>query len=118
MKDPTIKVWPDQLDEGDKANGIEWRGSIGIECKVWRRIPVSIDRQTKEVTGVDGKWSDWHDGSKKGDFSGFVDRPPVLPTRVMMPPHQIVLTIRKGEWQWTVKDAPKPTPGIVRMASE
>jgi len=114
MKEPSIEVepWP-QLDEGDKANGIEWRGDIHFVCKVYRTVFVETHQETKDVR-VQGKWSEWRDGSRKDTHLGRAGGVPLFAPDVTGSVH---LTIRKGQWEWCVKDAPKPTSDIVRKAN-
>jgi hypothetical protein len=127
MKSPSVELEPSQLDAGDKANGIEWRGKVHIVCKVYRTAGVVTDNKTKEVISV-GKWSDWKDGSLK-DTSGNMYAQ-MSNTKVESVPlfdyyhggvfqtNGIELTIRNGKWLWSVNNAPIPTHDIVQKATQ
>ena len=124
MKDPLVTVGEsEQLDSGDKANGIEWRGYVLIECKVYRSSRITIDRETKEVIPVGNdkfSWGEWKDGSCKGTHLENTERGLISmrgPGAPVFESNPIRLTIRNGQWEWCVKDVPKPTLELIRKAN-
>lgn len=114
MKGLSIKAKANGLDAADKANGIEWRGVIRIECEVYRTVPVTIDRESKAVR-VTGTWGEWRNGGERdaaaGNMIGGVPVFVVDPMRAASP--MLDLTIRNGRWEWCVNDAQTPDRAIV-----
>jgi len=113
MKGLSVKAEQSQVDAADKANEIEWRGTIRIECEIYRTVSVTTERESNAVRIV-GKWGEWRDGGRKDTPLGKMGGVRVFAVDpFMFASPALNLTIRKGQWEWCVKGAQKPDPGII-----
>jgi hypothetical protein len=114
MKKPSIKAKAFDLNPADKANGIQWRGTVRIECEVYRTVPLSIHLQTKAMRVV-ARWGEWQTGvpvdTPLGKMGGGVPVFAVDPFKAASP--ELDLTIRNGRWEWCVERAQQPDRAII-----
>jgi hypothetical protein len=87
MKGIDVRIKPEELTQADKANGIEWKGSVIFDAELYREH--------------DGKkWGSWRDGREVGYGSGV----PIFQENLMgMDAGVFRVEVKGGQYNWDYK---------------